>query len=76
MAVLYPLPDVAVHVVEAEGIRWKAPHGNRLLSPDAHAAAAISGFAVVVRLVGADRRTEVKRRRRARARRVLPLRFT
>jgi len=72
MPIPAPLPDVAVHVVEAEGIGLKTADGNRLLSVDALAPAAISGFAVVVRLIGADCRAEVKRRRRARACRVLP----
>ena len=72
-AVGHPLLDVTVHVVKTEGIGRKTADGNRLLLVDVLAAAAIGVIAVVVRLVGADRRTEVKRRRRARARRVLPL---
>ena len=41
VAVLNPLPDIAVHIVETEGILREGSHIERFLAKDPHLAVAI-----------------------------------
>ena len=56
VAVLHPLPDVAVHVVQAEFIGLERADLDRPTAILALLVAAVSVIAVVVRLIGADGR--------------------
>src|SRR4029079_8621587 len=47
VAVLDPLPDVAVHIVETEGVAGERPHVERLLAVEALRAAAVFEIGVV-----------------------------
>src|SRR4026209_2059471 len=80
VAVLDPLPDVAVHIVETEGVAGERPHVERLLAIEALRAAAVFEIGIVVRLLVVDRGARGKRRVRVgsprhAARRVLPFRL-
>src|SRR5262249_58775400 len=73
VAILYPLPDVAVHVVEAEGVGPEGAGLDRLVSVYALGTAALCVISVEVRLLGRDRGAGGERRRGRRSRRVFPL---
>ena len=74
-AVLNPLPDIPVHVVQTKPVRRKRAHRNCLVPIDPLAARAIGAVPVIVRLIRRDRRAEVKRARRPRACRIFPFRL-
>src|SRR5439155_26142790 len=71
--VLAPLPDVAVHVVQAPDVRRETPRRRRLLAAHAGAVAAVGVGAVVVGQVGAEDLAAGERRGGAGAAGVLPL---
>src|SRR5207247_2042586 len=73
--IIAPLPDVAVHIVKAPGVGWKATDRRCLFTIDALLAVAIDEVAVVIRLIRIERRAEVIGRRRPGPARVFPLRL-
>ena len=65
VAVRHPLPDVAVHVVEAEGVRLERADLGRALPILALGRAAVGVVAVEVGLIGGDGPPRRERRRRS-----------
>src|SRR5688500_12310911 len=74
-AVLDPLRDIAVHIVEAKGIRLKTAHSHGPLGRLPCRASRISVLRVVISLLGGDGCAGRKRRRSGGTCNVLPLGF-
>ena len=71
-AVLRPLPYVAMNFMETKGIRRKRTHLYRLSPIPAFLPGTIGVAAIIVRLVGGNRRARVKWTRRSCSRHILP----
>jgi hypothetical protein len=77
IAILDPLPDVAMHVVKTPRVRLEAAHGYGRLSILAlRASTLIDVVAIIVGLGRGNRRTPPEWRGRSGAGRILPFRLT
>lgn len=74
-SILAPFPDVAVHLVQPEGVGRECAHRHGLPSVFALGRAVVGGVAVEVGLVSGDARVEVERRAGARPAGVFPFRL-